>query len=218
MELADFLKPISLLPIDEIMKSLDDYYYIEGSLIPSATFNHWMGGLDMTGVMEDVASEKGHPARHKMASVRLNIMAGEPFNFIQSSQTGRGTIDMINGLISDSMVEYAEPLTMLLNMGIAYANKKVFPFKQVSKHEVLVHLNQCPVKPVSSPDGYVVITTKADAPLHSPNLWAEDPRNFDKLIRINLFKDVSVAGTYESQVPRNYFGLKLFVDDAYGVI
>ena len=91
------------------------------------------------------------------------------------------------------------------------------PFPNVTLHDVLITLGECPRKAVSVSQGFAVINTTADCPMHNPRLLALNPRT-GLWQRINSFYNLSTAGAYEAQIPREWFGAQLAVDDAYGVI
>lgn len=221
MILADFLKEANP-DHDLALKAAHEKYITVGSLVPAATFNHWLGACDLSGIVEDVANDKTHPARHKMVSVRNNILGGEPFNFIQTAQTGRDTIAMVEDLINNTLSEYAPALIWLLNRAITYSNEKQFPLAHVTLHDVLVERGVCPLVSVeNNGSGYVVITTLKDCPAHRPRLMATNLRT-GETIRVNNFygtdkEGVSKAGKYETMIPRDYLDSALFVDDAYGI-
>jgi len=98
-----------------------------------------------------------------------------------------------------------------------YAYDTVTPFERVTLHEVLLARDACPTIAVTQSDGYVVITTTADTESHNPRLLAMNPRT-GALVRIESFRGVSTAGTYDAKVPPEWRTADLFVDDAYGVI
>ena len=98
-----------------------------------------------------------------------------------------------------------------------YAYNTVTPFERVTLHEVLLARDACPTVAVTQSDGYVVITTTADTEIHNPRLLAMNPRT-GALVRIESFRGVSTAGTYDAKVPPEWRGASLFVDNAYGDI
>ena len=98
-----------------------------------------------------------------------------------------------------------------------YAYNTVTPFERVTLHEVLLARDACPTVAVTQSDGYVVITTTAETELHNPRLLATNPRT-GALVRIESFRGVSTAGTYDAKVPPEWRNAGLFVDSAYGAI
>lgn len=91
------------------------------------------------------------------------------------------------------------------------------PWGVVTLHDVLIIRNACPTKPVTQSGGWVTITTTADCPAHRPQLHALNSRT-QQLQRVNNFSVVSNAGVYDCQVPDQWRGAELAVDDPYGAI
>ena len=98
-----------------------------------------------------------------------------------------------------------------------YAYDTVTPFERITLHDVLLTRGTCPAVAVTQSGGYVVITTTADTELHTPRLLAVNPRT-GVLVRIESFRGVSSAGTYDAKVPPEWRTAGLFVDDAYDVV
>ncbi|WGH49877.1 hypothetical protein [Alishewanella phage vB_AspM_Slickus01] len=109
----------------------------------------------------------------------------------------------------------ADEVSRITEAAMYYPEK---PFPNVTLHDVMVIRGTCPVVPLTSDDGWAVITTTVDAPeAHRPQLSYLNPRT-GKIERATNFPLVTVAGTYECQVPRHVFGNDLYVDNAYGVL
>jgi len=98
-----------------------------------------------------------------------------------------------------------------------YAYDTVTPFERITLHDVLLTRGACPTLAVTQSGGYVVITTTAETETHSPRLLALNPRT-GALVRIESFRGVSAAGTYDARVPPEWRTADVFVDDAYGVV
>jgi hypothetical protein len=98
-----------------------------------------------------------------------------------------------------------------------YAYDIVTPFERVTLHDVLLTRGVCPTIAVTQSGGYVVITTTDDTELHNPRLLALNPRT-GSLVRIESFRGVSSAGTYDARVPSEWRNAVLSVEDAYGVV
>ena len=98
-----------------------------------------------------------------------------------------------------------------------YAYNTVTPFERVTLHDVLITRGVCPTVAVTQSGGHVVITTTADTELHNPRLLALNPRT-GEIVRIESFRGVSSAGTYDARVPSEWRNADMFVDDAYGVV
>ena len=98
-----------------------------------------------------------------------------------------------------------------------YAYDTVTPFERITLHDVLLTRGNCSTVAVIQSGGYVVITTTADTEPHNSRLLALNPRT-GALVRIESFRGVSSAGTYDARVPSEWRNADLFVDDAYGAI
>lgn len=111
---------------------------------------------------------------------------------------------------NDILQAHADALT-------AYAYETSTPFANLTLHELLIARGTCPVKAVTQLNGFVVIETTGAVEAHNPRLLADNPRTGER-VRINNFRGVSSAGRYEAQVPGEWRGAALYVDDAYGVV
>tara|TARA_R110001583_G_scaffold25218_7_gene91461 strand:+ start:337 stop:969 length:633 start_codon:yes stop_codon:yes gene_type:complete len=99
--------------------------------------------------------------------------------------------------------------------GYAYRTEK--PFEFVTLHDIKLARENCPTKPVTQVNGWVVIETTAVTENHNPRLLVDNQRT-GKRIRINNFISVSAIGKYDAQVPAEWRNSDLFVDDAYGAL
>lgn len=188
-----------------------------GVLLPATTVNQMFAKLDLTGVIADIADDTNHIARHKLKSVLLSIQGNHEFNFIQGTTAGDGNLLMLDWLIDEAMPEYATQLTHLKQTLMFLSNKQLQPFANVTLHDVLLGRNACPKKVVQATGRYIVINTTADCENHNPRLLAFNSR-LGAWQRINSFMNVFSAGTYEAEIPSQWFGTECSVDDAYGVI
>jgi len=98
-----------------------------------------------------------------------------------------------------------------------YAYDTVVPFARITLHDVLLTRGACPTVAVTQSGGYAVITTTDDTELHNPRLLALNPRT-SAMVRIESFRGVASAGTYDAKAPSEWRNAELFVDDAYGVV
>lgn len=100
---------------------------------------------------------------------------------------------------------------------VAAVAKQQIVFAGTTLHDVKLARGTCPAVPVTVTDGYAVITTTADTEKHNPRLLADNPRTGER-VRIESFRGVSEAGSYDTKVPPEWRNASLYVDDAYGVI
>lgn len=119
---------------------------------------------------------------------------------------------LMSQMVTDGLItqQHADILT-------AYAYETSTPFASLTLHELLIARGTCPVKAVTHTNGFVVIETTGAVEAHNPRLLADNPRTGER-VRINNFRGVSSAGRYEAQVPGEWRGAALYVDDAYGVV
>ena len=216
MTLKDFLSTASPNHIEALAQA-KAFSIGEGVLLPATTVNQMFAKLDLTGVIADIADDPTHIARHKLKSVLLSIQGNHDFNFIQGTTAGDGNLLMLDWLITEAMPEYATQLNELKQTLVSLSNRQIMPFANVTLHDVLLVRNACPKKVVQATGRYVVITTTDDCENHNPRLLAFNNR-LGTWQRINNFVNVSTAGTYEAEIPSQWFGTEYAVDDAYGVI
>ena len=98
-----------------------------------------------------------------------------------------------------------------------YAYNTVTPFERITLHDVLITRGTCPTIAVTQSGGYVVITTTAETETHNPRLLTLNPRT-GALVRVESFRGVASAGTYDAKVPSEWRTADLFADNAYGVV
>jgi hypothetical protein len=216
MTLQEFLATASSDNVVALQQARD-YQVGSNQLIPATTVNQVLAQLNMTGVLQDIAVDTLHPARHKIASVLLSVQGNHDFNFIEGTVAGDGNLLMLDWLIGVAMVDYAQQLTVFKQTMQALANRKVAPFINTTLHDVLIVREQCPMKPVQSVGKFAIIETSNDLENHNPRLFAFNER-LHRWQRVNSFYNVSATGKYEAEIPSQWINSTLMVDDAYGVI
>lgn len=100
---------------------------------------------------------------------------------------------------------------------VAAVTKSVILFAGTTLHEVKLARGTCPAVPVTVTDGYAVITTTAATETHNPRLLADNTRTGER-VRVESFRGVSAAGSYDTKVPPEWRNAALYADDAYGVM
>ena len=216
MTLQEFLATASSDNVVALQQARD-YQVGSNQLIPATTVNQVLAQLNMTGVLQDIAVDTLHPARHKIASVLLSVQGNHDFNFIEGTVAGDGNLMVLDWLIGVAMVDYAQQLTVFKQTMQALANRKVAPFINTTLHDVLIVREQCPMKPVQSVGKFAIIETSDDVENHNPRLFAFNER-LHRWQRVNSFYNVSATGKYEAEIPSQWINSTLMVDDAYGVI
>lgn len=216
MALSEFLATTSA---DDATALTEARAYTEtrGQTISSDRLTMLALAANMYGVFTDVAADPTHSARGYVLALMDRLRTSTDFHFIIGDPKGDANLGMFDLLINSLMTEHATALQTLKDMVVAEANPTVKPFESVTLHEVKLARGNCPDKPVTQSGGYAVITTTAATELHNPRLLAQNSRT-NKRVRINNFRGVSAAGSYDALVPPEWRNAELYVDDAYGVI
>lgn len=121
---------------EDALQALHSVTVNEGVLIPATTVNQQFAKLDLTGVIDDIASTQGHPYRHKMSSVNKSILGNHPFNFIEGTLAGDGNITMLNMMI-DNIPEISAQMAEFKALMLLLSNKKSHPFTNVTLDDVV---------------------------------------------------------------------------------
>ena len=217
MQATEFIPTVPHLSDQDATDAARIYPVLTGHILEASSVNGVLTDLDLIDLVYDVAQDKTHPARIKMLGVFIGLMGNHPFNFIQSTLTGQRAIAQLNWLITTGLPEHAERLSQFRDLMIWRANVVSYPMANLTLHETMIIRGTCPTKAVTAINGWVTITTTADCPEHNPRLLAFNPRT-EQWQRVNSFYGVSAAGSYDAQVPREWIGDQLAVDDPYGVI
>lgn len=215
MTLQEFLATASPHP-NQALAEAQAYEIIEPAFITSNTLTVYVVQAGLYDVFSDVANNPESPVRGICMALMDRLRGQSEFNLSQSLPLGQANLAMLNTLIQ-ALPQHSVAISNLRDVLLSVSNRVVRPFANTTLHDVLVARGECLVKPVTVIDGWVVITTTADCPKHNPRLLAVNSRT-GKWQRINNFYGVAEAGSYEAQVPREWFGAELAVDDAYGVM
>lgn len=199
------------------LEAANSYSETTGQLIDATTVNGALTDFKLITVLKDVSENNTHPARDICLGVYTGLLGNHPFNLMQNSFTGQRALAQLNWLIETGLPEHATALSQFRDLMLWRANIVSYPFANVTLHDVLILRDVCPSKPVTSDTGWVTITTTADCPLHNPRLLAYNDRT-GKWQWVTNFREVKNAGIYECQVPREWFGSQLKVDDPYEAI
>jgi len=168
-------------------------------------------------VMGLIGMESGETFMQSLEAAPDSVMPARVKAWFKPSEAGidvttPSAIVLIDNIASAGAITEAEAGVL---KGYAYIT--VAPFPRVTLHDVLLTRGTCPTVAVTQSGGYVVITTTDDTEMHNPRLLAMNPRT-GSLVRIESFRGVSSAGTYDARVPSEWRTADLFVDDAYGVV
>jgi hypothetical protein len=173
-------------------------------------------GAGLYGAITDQSQNPASPVRDICLALMDRLRSQSEFNLMTDTPMGAANVSMLNAMIA-SLPEYADKLSALRDTLIALSTRSEQPFKNATLHDVLVARNACPAMPVEALNGWVTVVTSGDTEQHNPRLMALNNRT-KKWQRINSFPAVAEAGAYETQVPREWIGSLLAVDDAYGVM
>jgi hypothetical protein len=215
--LYDVLQPVLNLTHNEKVEYAKNYAVITGKILEASLVNAVLTDLDLIHIVKDVAEDLTHPARKKMLGLYIGLKGNHPFNYIKSSFTGQRALAQLDWIINEGLSQHAELFSQFKDLMIWRANIITYPLVNTTLHDVLITLGECPRKAVTHINGWVTITTTADAPLHNPRLLVRNPRT-DEWQWANNFRAVSTAGVYDAQVPSQFLSAELAVDNPYGVI
>ena len=168
-------------------------------------------------VMGLIGMESGEAFMQSLEAAPDNMIPARVKTWFKPSEAGidvatPSAIVLIDNMASAGAITEAEAGVLK-----GYAYDTVTPFERVTLHDALLTRGTCPTVAVTQSGGYAVIITTADTELHNPRLLALNPRT-GALVRIESFRGVSGAGTYDAKVPSEWRNADLFVDDAYGVV
>jgi hypothetical protein len=168
-------------------------------------------------VMGLIGMESGETFMQSLEAAPDNMIPARVKAWFKPSEAGidaamPSAIVLIDNMASAGAITEAEAGVL---KGYAYIT--VTPFERITLHDVLLTRGTCPTVAVTQSGGYAVIITTADTEMHNPRLLALNPRT-GSLVRIESFRGVSSAGTYDARVPSEWRTADLFVDDAYGVV
>ena len=168
-------------------------------------------------VMGLIGMESGETFMQSLEAAPDSVMPARVKAWFKPSEAGidvatPSAVGLIDAMAGAGAITEAEAGVLK-----GYAYDTVTPFERITLHDVLLTRGTCPTVAVTQSGGYVVITTIAETETHSPRLLALNPRT-GALVRIESFRGVSSAGTYDAKEPPEWRTAELFVDNAYGVI
>lgn len=130
----------------------------------------------------------------------FNVMTGHPVGDAQQLLlTYLVAIGAVTQSFKDTIIAYASPI--------------IYPFINATEQDFKKAKGTITYKQVTPINGWLKITTNADCEAHNPQIYAEI-QGIKR--RVAGFSNVSLAGDYLAEVPKQYG--TLFVDDAYQVI
>lgn len=214
--LKEFLQTASA-DHSEALTQARAYEITQGAMVDATTVNGVLTDFGLISEVKRIANDSTHPAHNILLGVYTGLLGNHPFNFIQNSLTGQHALAQLNWLIETGLPSKATELTQFRDLMLWHANVAVYPFANITLHDVLIASDACPTKPVAAAAGFVTITTTADCEKHNPRLLALNPRTANWQ-RINSFMGVEKTGVYDAAVPPQFNGWQLAVDNAYEVL
>lgn len=191
----------------ETLEAAKEYTQVRGKLIHRNTMNAMLSQAGKYRRLKAIAEDESHPLGDGAAA----FLDSTEYNLIQSSETGQGVIQLMRALILAEGDDAS--LQGVLDKAIAAANEVYYPYGNAKAYDFAKAKGTCPTKEVTPVNGYLKITTTEDVEAHRPQLYAMVQ---GVKTHVTTFSEVSVAGDYLAQVPRQH--TKLLVDNYYGVI
>lgn len=192
----------------ETLQEARDYPFTQGKMIHRNSMNAWLSQAGKYRKLKEIAADVNNPLGDGAAA----FLDSTEYNLIQSSETGQGVIQLMQGLIA---AEGNDPdLQAVLDKGIAAANEVYYPHANATEYD-FKRAKGLPIaqKEVAPVNGYIKITLTQDVEPHRPQVYV-DIQGVKQ--RVTGFGLVDKAGDYLAQVPRGY--ASFYVDDAYGVM
>ena len=215
MTLEQFLSSASS-DNDLALQQAKEYQINNSQLVAATTVNQVLAQLNMTGVLQDIANDAEHPARHKIASVLLSVQGNHPFNFIENTPAGDANLMMLDWLIHIAMTEYATELQSFKQTMMSLSNRVVRPFEHTTLYDVLNIRKQLPLTRVDCVGGNVIFTTTQSVDKHSPRLFGLN-RRLQQWQQITTI-EIEAAGDYAIPLLPRWHNTILRLEDAYNIV
>ena len=216
MNLREFLATASA-DHNQALQEAQAYTTTEPNLYTANVLTVMLVEAGVYGALADVADTQGHPVRDICLALMDRLRSEGGFNLSPSHPMGQANIGMLDVLIA-GLPDYAVALTGLKNQLIAGSETSSQPFANVTLYSVLQARNAMPTVPVThNEQGFVLVTTSAPVPLHSPSIAGLNPRT-NKWQVVGRMNSVETAGTYECRIDHPHRGWALKLEDAYGVM
>ena len=198
------------------LQQAKEYHINNTQLVAATTVNQVLAQLNMTGVLQDIANDTEHPARHKIASVLLSVQGNHPFNFIENTLAGDANLMMLDWLSHVAMTEYATELQSFKQTMMSLSNRIVYPFEHTTLYDVLNIRKQLPLTRVDCVDGNVIFTTTQSVDKHSPRLFGLN-RRLQQWQQITTI-EIEAAGDYAIPLLPRWHNTILRLEDAYNIV
>lgn len=191
----------------ETLEAAKEYTQVRVKMIHRNSMNAWLSEAGKYRRLKAIAADESHPLGDGAAA----FLDSTEYNLIQSSETGQGVIQLMQALVVSEGNDTA--LQAVLDKAIAAANEVYHPHSNATAHDFAKAKGICPIKTVTPVNGYLKITLTQNVEAHRPQVYAMVQ---SVKTHITTFTEVSKAGAYLTQVPRDY--ASLLVDNYYGAI
>lgn len=216
MNLKEFLETAN---VDDELALQEAHAYVQSSpnLYTANVLTAMLVGAGVYGALSNSASTPDHPVRDICMAVMDRLRSEGQFNFSQNHPIGVGNTQMLDALIA-GLPAHATALTDLKTQLLAGAEVVNYPFAGVTLYDVLTARDAVPTVPVAlDAQGYVIVSTTAACPVHSPKILGFNPR-IQQWQTVGRLSGVSALGLYECRIDHPHRPWSLKVEDAYGVV
>ena len=197
-----------------------DYSAIQPMFLTSNTLTVYVVQAGLYNVFAAEAQKNDSPVQGICMALMDRLKGTSEFNLSETLPLGQANINMLNTL-AQVMTDHTVMINALRDTLIGISNKVVYPFANVTLHDVLITRDACPTKELFSvltpPNTYIIVNLLSDVPTHSARITAVNPRTNQREILGRVW--LSKAALYQFKVPSHYSDYSGFeIDDSYGAI
>jgi len=173
-------------------------------------------GAGVYGLLSDTAQDTNSPVRDICMALMDRLRSEGEFNLAPSESMGQANIAMLDGLIA-GLPDYDAQFNGLKTQLLAGAEEAQYPFANTTLYDVLKARSTVPtVLATPNEQGFVLVTSTAVCPEHSPVVTGMNPRT-NRSERVGFLRGVSAVGTYECRIAHEHRSWVLSLDNPYGV-
>ena len=215
MNLQEFLATAST-DDDVALTEAQAFEISEPRLYTADTMTMLLVGAGVYGLLTDTAVSVDHPVRDICLALMDRLRSEGEFNLSPLHPKGQANGAMLDALIA-GLPDYSAELTGLKNQLLAGAVRTRYPFANNTLYDVLTLRDAVPgVSVEPNGQGFVLATSQATSPLHSPTIWGTNSRT-NKIERVGVLRAVSEPGIYECRIGHEHRAWPLTLDNPYGV-
>ena len=191
----------------ETLEAAKEYPQVRGKMVHRNSMNAWLSEANKYRRLKAIAADENHPLGDGAAA----FLDSTEYNLIQSSETGKGVIQLMQALVAAEGNDAA--LQLVLDKAIAAANETYYPYENATAHDFAKAKGNCPVKAVTPVNGYLKITLTQDVEAHAPAIYAT-MQGVRK--QVGTFPKISKSGDYIHKVQAGFSNYE--IDNYYGAI